>query len=75
MTLPAPTPPPLPPNKCYQQREERLNEADLPANSYHHIILSRVGAARKVSPNWSPETMTSHSSNCFSVVWGQGHHW
>ena len=31
-----------------------------------------VGAARKASPNWSQETMTCHSSNCFSIVWGQG---
>ena len=27
-----------------------------------------VGAARKVSPDWSQETMTCHSSNCFSIV-------
>ena len=33
---------------------------------------SSVGAARKVSPNWSQETMTCHSSNCFSIVRGQG---
>ena len=38
-------------------------------------LLSRVGAARWASPNWSQETMTSNSSNCFSIVWGQGHHW
>ena len=25
-----------------------------------------VGAAGKVSPNWSHETMIFHSSNCFS---------
>ena len=31
-----------------------------------------VGAARKVSPNWSKETLACHSSNCFSIVWGQG---
>ena len=37
---------------------------------------SSVGAALKVSPNWSQETMTCHSSNCFSIVWGKGtHHW
>ena len=35
-------------------------------------LLSRVGAAHKVSPNWSLETMTCHFSNCFSIVWGQG---
>ena len=29
-----------------------------------------VGAAHKVSPNWSLETMTCHSSHCFSIVWG-----
>ena len=34
--------------------------------------MSSVGAARKVSPNWSQETMTHHFSNCFSIVWGQG---
>ena len=33
---------------------------------------SYVGAARKVSPNWSLETMTCHSSHCFSIVWGLG---
>ena len=33
---------------------------------------SSVGAARKVFPNWSQETMTCHSSNCFSIVRGQG---
>ena len=32
---------------------------------------SSVGAAQ-VSPNWSLETMTCHSSHCFSIVWGQG---
>ena len=31
-----------------------------------------VGAARKVSPDWSHKTMTCHSSNCFSIFWGQG---
>ena len=34
--------------------------------------MGSVGAAHKVSPNWSQETMTCHSSNCFSIVWGQG---
>ena len=36
------------------------------------ILKGSVGAARKVSPNWSQETSTCHSSNCFSIVWGQG---
>ena len=31
---------------------------------------SCVGAARKVSPDWSQKTMTCHSFNCFSTVWG-----
>ena len=35
-------------------------------------VLSSVGAARKVSPYWSQETMTFRSSNCFSIVGGQG---
>ena len=34
--------------------------------------MGSVGAARKVSPNWSQETMTCHSSNCFSIVLGHG---
>ena len=34
---------------------------------------SSVGATRKVSPNWSQETMTCHSSNCCSIFGGQGH--
>ena len=34
--------------------------------------MGSVGAARKVSANWSQETMTCHSSNCFSIVWDQG---
>ena len=29
---------------------------------------SSVEAARKVSPDWSQETMTCHCSNCFSIV-------
>ena len=33
---------------------------------------SSVGAACKVSSNWSQETKPCHSSNCFSIVWGQG---
>ena len=35
-------------------------------------MQSSVGAARKVSPNWSQETMTCHSFNCCSIPWGQG---
>ena len=36
-----------------------------------------VGAARKVSPNWSKETMTCHSSNCCLILFGvrEKHHW
>ena len=36
--------------------------------------ISRVGAACKVkvSPDWSQKTITCHSFNCFSIVWGQG---
>ena len=28
--------------------------------------------ARKVSPDWSQKTMSCHSFNCFSIVWGLG---
>ena len=34
--------------------------------------MGRVGVARKVSPNWSQETIIYHSSNYFSIVWDQG---
>ena len=27
---------------------------------------------RSLLINWSQETMTCHSSNCFSIVWGEG---
>ena len=36
------------------------------------FLLGSVGAARKVSPDWSHETITFHSFNCSSIVWGQG---
>ena len=34
------------------------------------VFSSSVAAARKVSPNWSLETMTCHSSHFLSIVWG-----
>ena len=37
-----------------------------------YFFLSCVEAARKVSPDWSQKTMTRHSFNCFSIVWGHG---
>ena len=40
---------------------------------FHHPTLgSCVEAACKVSPDWLQKTMTCHSFNCFSIVWGQG---
>ena len=30
-----------------------------------------MGLLVKVSPDWSQKTMTCHSFNCFSIVWGQ----
>ena len=36
------------------------------------MLLSSEGAARKVSPDWSQETTTCHSSNCFSSVLRSG---
>ena len=33
-------------------------------------LCRSVAASRKVSPNWSLQTMTCHSSHCFSIVWG-----
>ena len=46
-----------------------------PAKFFSTVTIvqgSCVGAARKVSPDWSQKTMTCHSFNCFSIVWGQG---
>ena len=41
--------------------------------AFHHPTLgSCVEAACKVSPDWLQKTMTCHSFNCFSIVWGQG---
>ena len=60
------THPPPPPHSCPQVKGKYTN--------CYITLLSHVGAAWRVSPNWSQETMTSHSSNCFSIVWGQGHH-
>ena len=38
--------------------------------------FSCVGNARKVSSNWLLETMTCHSSHCFSIVWvRKTQHW
>ena len=37
--------------------------ADLESTALHR--KSSVGAVGKVSPNWSQENMTCHSSNCF----------
>ena len=34
------------------------------------IISQLCRAARKVSPDWSQKTMTCHSFDCFSIVWG-----
>ena len=36
------------------------------------LQINCVGAAGKVSPDWSQKTMTCYSFNCFSIVWGQG---
>ena len=36
------------------------------------MLLSSEGATRKVSPDWSQETTTCHSSNCFSTVLRSG---
>ena len=63
------------------ETETRVNSkimvfVDLPFHSKnsHRCCTQRekssVGAAGRVSPNWSQEKMTCHS--CFSIVWGQG---
>ena len=37
-----------------------------------HLCNGCAGVSRNVSPDWSQKTMTCHSFNCFSIVWGQG---
>ena len=49
-----------------------FNSPQFPLRGKSPISLSCIGAARKVSPDWSQKTMTYHSFNCFSIVWGQG---
>ena len=52
-----------------------VNQANLnlPKRILHVIeqpfmgVVEELLVTRKVSPNWSQETMTCHSSNCFSV--------
>ena len=49
-----------------------FNLSSIPNIQQHSRVRGSVGAARKVSHNWSQETMKCHSFNCFSIVWGQG---
>ena len=56
----------------YSWRIHEFNLSSIPNIQQHSRVRGSVGAARKVSPNWSHETMNCHSSNCFSIVWGQG---
>ena len=48
-------------------RANRLEQM-MHVNNEQSIGMGSVGAPRKVSPYWSQETMTCHSSNCFSIV-------
>ena len=50
----------------------RSNPTRVTLNFFFLNNCSCVGDARKVSPDWSQKTMTCHSFNCFSIVWGQG---
>ena len=55
---------PLPPRLIAERWVAKMQERTAKA-------VASVGAARNVSRNWSQETMTCHSFNCFSIVWGQ----
>ena len=57
---------------CYDKERGFHSPNQVLRSNTTSIDPSRVGAAHKVSPNWSQETITFHSSNCFSIVWGQG---
>ena len=57
-------------------RKRRKFRRRLCTSSVKREISSCVEAAHTVSPDWSQKTMTCHSFNCFSIVWGQSrHHW
>lgn len=53
-------------------RKERDNLKPVGLSLHSKKLNSGVAAAHKVSRNWSQETMTCHSFNCFSIVWDQG---
>ena len=55
---------PLPPRLIAEKWAAKMQERTAKA-------VASVGASRNVSRNWSQETMTCHSFNCFSIVWGQ----
>ena len=57
---------PPPPKKKATMKKNRKHTVD--DGKREKAGKCSVGATRKVSPNWSQETMTCHSSHCFSIV-------
>lgn len=66
----SPTPPP--PKKIATIKNEINSKRAVDDGKREKVGKRSVGAARKVSCNWLQEAMTCHSSNCFSIVYGQG---
>ena len=65
-------PPPPPPKKKATIKNEINSKHAVDDGKREKLGKRSVGAARKVSCNWLQEAMTCHSSNCFSIVYGQG---
>ena len=62
---------PHPPPKIATIKNEINSKRAVDDGKREKVGKRSVGAARKVSCNWLLEAMTCHSSNCFSIVYGQ----
>ena len=71
--LPLGTPTPPPPQQKNSNKKNQINSKRAVDDGKREKVGKKsVGAARKVSCDWLQEAMTCHSSNCFSIVYGQG---
>ena len=53
-------------------KREKVGKRSVGAARKGRTIRKVMGREGKVSCNWLQEAMTCHSSNCFSIVYGQG---
>ena len=70
--LPLGTPTPPPQQKNSNKKNQINSKRAVDDGKREKVGKKSVGAARKVSCDWLQEAMTCHSSNCFSIVYGQG---